>query len=214
LYSGSLVDKNGNFIVCGKNSITAIVNGKIICRRSLNFFADQAALDSNGNVWVATRANELTMFTPNINDPANYLEQKKVFSKELSDFSPRSIIIDRNDNIWIGTRSHGIKVFSVNDGELVKKFSITTTSGLSDDFTTHLACDANNNIWACSALGLDKISVSNGVPVIENITKQNNIYQSVFKVVIDKNNTAWGLFPMDIRYGKKRINTILNTDAG
>jgi hypothetical protein len=63
---------------------------------------------------------------------------------------------------------------------------------LSDDFTTHLACDTENNIWACSALGLDKISIKNGMPVVENLTKQNNIYQSVFKIIIDKNNTAWG----------------------
>ena len=33
----------------------------------------------------------------------------------------------------------------------------------------------------------------NGAPVIENLTRQNNIYQRVYKVVIDKNNTVWGL---------------------
>ena len=189
----SVVDKNGNLIVCSKNHINAIVNGKIICRRPLNFFADQSALDSKGNIWVATRAGELTMFTVNADDPVNYLEKKKSFGKELSGFSPRSIIIDNNDNIWIGTRNHGINIFTINDGSLVKKFTITTSSGLSDDFTTHMTCDINNTIWACSALGLDKVSIRNGIPVIENITKQNNIYQSVFKVVIDKSNTAWGL---------------------
>jgi len=192
VFGGLLVDKNGNFIICGKEDITAIVKGTTICKRKLNFFADQSVIDSKGNIWVVTRASELTMFSPNINDPVNYLEQKKVFSKELSGFSPRSIIIDMDDNIWIGTRGHGINVFAVNNGILVKKFFITTASGLSDNFTTHLACDANNSIWACSALGLDKISIKDGIPVIENITKQNNIYQSVFKVVIDKNNTAWG----------------------
>ena len=193
VYSGSLVDKNGNVIIGGKNGITAIVHGTTVCRKELNFFADQPAIDSKGNIWVATRAGELTMFSPNTSDPVNYLERKKVFSKELTGLSPRSIIIDNNDNIWIGTRRHGIIVLSVIGGSPVKQFTITTASGLSDDFTTHLTCDANNNIWACSALGLDKISVSNGVPVVENITKQNNIYQSVFKMVIDKNNTAWGL---------------------
>jgi len=192
IYSASLVDKNGNFIVCCNNNITAIINGTSICRRQLNFFADQPAIDNKGNIWVVTRAGELTMYSPNPNDPVNYLEQKKVFSKELSGVSPRSIVIDKDDNIWIGTRNHGIHVFAGNNGALAKKFTITTAAGLSDDFTTHLACDANNNIWACSALGLDKISLKNGAPVIENITKQNNIYQSVFKVVIDKNNTAWG----------------------
>src|SRR6185436_7636121 len=112
--------------------------------------------------------------------------------KELADISPRSIIIDKDDNIWIGTRNHGINVFQLDNGILKKKFQLTSSSGLSDDFTYHLACDADNNIWASTLLGLDKISIKNGVPIIENLTKQNNIYQSVFKVVIDNNNTAWG----------------------
>jgi signal transduction histidine kinase/ligand-binding sensor domain-containing protein len=193
IYSASLVDKNGNFIVCCNNNITAIINGKNICSRQLNHYADQPVTDNKGNIWVATRAGELTMFSPNPNDPVNYLEKKIVFSKELTGLSPRSIIIDRDNNIWLGTRGHGINVFAVENGTLIKKITITTASGLSDDFTTHLACDANNNIWACSALGLDKLSIKNGLPVIENITKQNNIYQSVFKVVIDNSNTAWGL---------------------
>jgi signal transduction histidine kinase/ligand-binding sensor domain-containing protein len=192
IYSASLVDNNGNFIICCNNKIMAVVNGTTICSRQLNFFADQPAIDSKGNIWVATRAGELTMFSPNTNDPINYLERKKVFSKELAKVSPRSIVIDKNDHIWVGTRNHGIHVFAVNNGALVNKFIITTATGLSDDFTTHLACDGNNDIWASSTLGLDKLSIKNGVPVIENMTKQNNIYQSVFKVVVDKNNTVWG----------------------
>ena len=65
--------------------------------------------------------------------------------------------------------------------------------GLSDHFITWLDVDMDNNIWACSPSGLDKISIKNGVPVIENITKQNNIYQSATKVVVDKHNTVWAL---------------------
>ena len=133
------------------------------------------------------------MFSTDTGDPFNYLVPEKKFSRELSGSSARSIVIDKKDNIWIGTRNHGISVYTVNENVLVKKFTITTATGLSDDFTTHLACDGSNTIWACSALGLDKITIKNGMPVIENITKQNNIYQSVFKIVIDKNNTAWGL---------------------
>ena len=169
------------------------MNGKIICQRRLSYYPDHVALDSNGNIWIATRASELIMYQPRPDDPSNYLEQKNIFSKELSGFSPRSLTIDKNNNIWIGTRSHGIYVFSLENGELTRKFNLTTASGLSDDFITHLACDADNKIWASSALGLDNITIENGVPIIENLTKQNNIYQSVFKVVIDKDNTAWGL---------------------
>jgi signal transduction histidine kinase len=37
------------------------------------------------------------------------------------------------------------------------------------------------------------VTIKNGVPVVENITKQNNIYQSVFTIVSDKDNNVWGL---------------------
>lgn len=193
IYGGGMVDKYGNFIVCGKHHVSAIVNGSTICQKKIGFFSDHAASDSRGNIWVVTRSGELTMLALHPDDPVNYLEEKKVFKKELADFSPRSIVIDKNDNIWIGSRNHGIHVYATKDKQLSRLFTITTANGLSADFTSHLSCDAENNIWASSALGLDKINVKNGIPVIENVTKQNNIYQSVFKIVIDKNNTAWGL---------------------
>lgn len=191
-YSSPLVDKNGNFIVCGKYNISAIINGNITYRKKLGFFADHAVTDSKGNIWVATRNSNLVMYKTNPADPLNYLDEKLRFQKELQGISPRSIIIDKDDNIWVGTRSHGIIVFSLENGELKKKFNLTAALGLSDDFTYHLACDADNNIWASSSSGLDKISIKNGIPVIENLTKQNSIYQSVFKIVVDKNNIAWG----------------------
>jgi signal transduction histidine kinase/ligand-binding sensor domain-containing protein len=191
--SNSIVDKHGNLIICGKYQLTAIVNGKTISRKKINLFADHAALDSKGNIWVATREQELTMYQPNPQDPSNYLEQKRIFTKELSGFSPRSVIVDKNDNVWIGTRSHGIYMFSLQHEALKEQFVVNKGSGLSDNFIQHLACDADNNIWACSASGLDKISIKNGIPVIENLTRQNNIYQKVLKTVIDKSHTVWGL---------------------
>jgi two-component sensor histidine kinase len=133
------------------------------------------------------------MYKTHPEDPSNYLEQKFFFKKELAGISPRSIIIDKNDNIWIGTRNHGIHVYSIENGELIQKFVLTPAHGLSDEFTSHLTCDAENSIWASSALGLDKVTIKNGVPVVENITKQNNIYQSVFTIVSDKDNNVWGL---------------------
>ena len=202
-FSNSLVDKNGNLILCSKYQLTAIVNGKTISRKKINLFADHAALDSKGNIWVATREQELIMFQPRPDDPLNYLEQKRIFSKELSGFSPRSLIVDKNDNIWIGTRSHGIHVFSQQPEGLKEKFVLNKGSGLSDDFIQHLNCDAESNIWACSATGLDKISIKNEIPVIENLTRQNNIYQRVLKTIIDKDHTVWGL----LTNGMIRITT-------
>ena len=193
LYPNFIIDKHGNLIVSGKYNLTAIISGKIIFRTRLPFFADIPAVDSKGNIWIATRASDLVMYQTHPDDPSHYLEQKLYFKKELLDVGPRSLIIDKNDNIWIGTRNHGIQVYGLNDRNLVKKFSISTASGLSDEFITHLICDGENNIWASSVLGLDKITIKNGIPVIENITRQNNIYQSVFAITSDKENNVWGL---------------------
>lgn len=191
LYSNSSVDKNGNLVICGKSYITAVINGKTIFKKKLNHYADYPAIDSKGNIWITTRAGELIMYQPRPEIPSDYLEEKLYFKKEMQGISPRSLIIDKNDDIWIGSRSNGIHVFRFENGQLIKKFNLTASMGLSEDFVSSLACDRENNIWACSALGLDKITIKNGIPVIENLTKQNSIYQSVFEVVIDKTNTAW-----------------------
>lgn len=193
IYPNMITDKNGNVIVPGKFHLTAVVNGKTICKTRIPFFADIPATDSKGNIWIATRANELLMYKTHPEDPSHYLEQKLYFKKELSGFSPRSIVIDKDDNIWIGTRNHGIHVFYLESGNLIPKFVLTPAQGLSDEFTTQLTCDAENSIWASSALGLDKVTIKNGVSIIENITRQNNIYQSVFGIVNDKENNIWGI---------------------
>lgn len=193
IYPNLVVDKNANLLIPGKYHLSAIIGGKTIFRTTLPFFADAPAVDNKGNIWLATRAHDLIMYQTHPNDPSHYLEQKLYFKKELSGFSPRSIVIDKNDNIWIGTRNHGIHVFYLNNGQLIKKFTINPASGLSDEFTSHLICDKENNIWASSPLGLDKITIKNGAPVIENITRQNNIYQSVFNITSDKENNVWGL---------------------
>jgi signal transduction histidine kinase len=193
VYPDFVIDKNGNLIVSGKYHLSAVINGDAVYKTKIPFFADQPVSDNKGNIWLATRSNDLLMFQIHPEDPSHYLEQKLCFKKELEGISPRCIIIDKYDNIWIGTRNHGIHVFSLTNGKLVKKYIITPAMGLSDEFTTHLSCDTENVIWASSVSGLDKIKIRNGIPIVENITRQNDIYQSLFRVVIDKNNTVWGL---------------------
>lgn len=188
-----IADKNGNLLLCGKNYLTAVVNGKTISRARINYFTSNSALDTAGNFWIVTRAGELVRFETNPGMPDRYLEQKISFSKELSGINPRAFTIDRNNLFLIGSRISGLYAFRLTNGALKLQFQITAAMGLSDNFISYLAVDGDNNIWACSPAGLDKINIKNGTPVIENITRQNNIYQSVDKVVIDKKNTAWAL---------------------
>lgn len=192
-YCDWLVDKHGNLVVSGRFSVTAIINGKMIYRTSTKALVDRIAMDTSGNIWITSRVRELIMFRTQPNNPSHYLKKESDFSTQLAGLSPRSITIDKNKNIWIGVRDSGIFVFSNDDPSLKRKFHLTTHSGLSNNFITDLATDADNNIWACSPAGLDKISIRNGSPVIENLTKQNSIYHRVDKVVADKHKTAWAL---------------------
>lgn len=193
LFENPLIDKNGNAILCGKDYLTVVIDPKTIYRKKISYFVDQAAMDRNGNIWIATRTGELIMYRPQPGDPSNYLSNETIVAKKIPDISPRSIAIDKSDNIWIGSRNDGIHVFKVENSNLINKFNITTATGLSDNFITHLTCDSDNNIWVCTPSGLDKINLKADGPSVENLTKQNNIYQKVFKVVMDKNNNAWVL---------------------
>ena len=200
-YSGSLVDKNGILFVCGRSKMIGIIKkqnaqlpGKdIIYEKRLNDFADHLASDSKGNIWVVTRSNELLMYKTHPEDPANYLEEKINLKNIYPGISPRSITIDKDDNIWIGTRYHGIHVLKLKEDSIIHLAGISDENGLSDKFITQLVCDADNDIWAASPSGLDKITWRNNKTIVENQTKQNNIYQRVFKIVADDGDNVWGL---------------------
>jgi ligand-binding sensor domain-containing protein len=187
------IDYNGNAILCGKEYLTVIIDAKTIYRKKINYFADQATMDKKGNIWIATRSGELIMYTPRAGDPTNYLSNETFVTKKIPDISPRSITIDKSDNIWIGSRADGIHIFKIENSGLTRKFSLTTATGLSDNFVTQLTCDGDNNIWVCTPSGLDKITLKAGIPIVENLTRQNNIYQKVDEVVMDKSDNAWVL---------------------
>ena len=200
-YIGSLIDKNGNLFVCGRNKIIGVIkkqNDELLSNdniyiKNLNAFADHLALDGKGNIWAATRSNELLKYETHPEDPSNYLEQKINFKDIYPGISPRSITIDNNNNIWIGTRIDGIHIFKIKGDSIDHLAHLSDEEGLSDKFITQLVCDQDNNIWAASPSGLDKIIYKGNKFIIENITKQNNIYQRVFKIVVDNKNDIWGL---------------------
>jgi signal transduction histidine kinase/ligand-binding sensor domain-containing protein len=186
-----ITDRNGNIILCGKNFITAVLDGGLMSHRKIDDFVDHAALDTNGNIWIAGRHGKLMKLQPDPADPVNYLAKGDIINAPAQIY-PRSIAIDKNNMIWIGTRNDGIHIFKEQNGYLRPQFHLRSSMGLSDNFITHIIAGPDNNIWACSPSGLDKISLVNGSPVIENITKQNNIYQKVLNIVVDKDNTVWG----------------------
>ncbi len=187
------IDPSGTIIITGHSYLTA-VQGETISRTPVTYLADQLAFDNKGNMWLANRLDELIRYSIHPKNPTAYLKQEILYKKEISDLAPRSIVIDNNHNIWIGTRYKGVFVFKNENEKLILLYHLTSRTGLSENFVSYLACDEDNTVWACTPSGLDKISIKNGGPVVENLTRQNNIYQGIIRVVIDKNKTAWALF--------------------
>jgi len=68
---------------------------------------------------------------------------------------------------------------------------LTTVNGLSANFVNYLFCDKDNNIWACTPSGLDKIKIDNDHFLVENITKSNNLYLSILKIQETKQGNFW-----------------------
>ena len=188
----AVADHFENILIAGHNFLT-VIGRDTVFRAPVNYLADQIACDKNGNIWIANRLEELENFKIHPGNSPAYLRQHAVYKKEVEGIAPRSIALDKEGHIWVGTRYKGIFIFKIENDRLIFLHRITSHNGLSENFVSFLACDQDNNIWACTPSGLDKISVKNDRYIIENLTRQNNIYPGILKVSVDNNRTAWAL---------------------
>ncbi len=195
-FGNILVDKNDNLIVGGSNDILSFADNTI--SRLPVVFTDQFAFDKQGNIWAATRGDELIRFSTDPRNPSAYLKKEASFSQELKGLSPRSVTIDKNGMIWIGTRYKGLYAFQTENEKLRLIHHLSVNTGLTENFISYLVCDDDNNIWAGSPSGIDKIYLSTATPVIQNITRENNMYPFISLILIDKNKTIWALSPSGI----------------
>jgi signal transduction histidine kinase/ligand-binding sensor domain-containing protein len=193
-----VVDRNGAIIqyVSEPNNIFylyVLKNDKLLMKQRISNFIDQMALDRQGGLWMATRDNNILKFTLHPDQSSRYLQMDKNYPKKIPDLNPRAITIDTSNNIWIGTRFNGVYRFECKDGEFKTVAQYTTRSGLTDNFVYTLTCDSNNIIWIGTQTGLDKIFLKNNHYIIGNVSKNNNFFQTVGKIVTTKNNTVWAL---------------------
>ena len=193
-----VVDRNGAIIqyVSEPNNISylyVLKDDKLLMKQGVSNFIDQMALDRHGELWMTTRDNNVLKFTLHPDQPSRYLQMEKNYPKKIADLNPRAITIDANDNIWIGTRYNGVYRFECKDGEFRSVAQYTTRTGLTDNFVYTLSCDSNNTIWIGTQTGLDKIFLKNDHYIIGNVSKNNNFFQTVGKIVTTKNNTVWAL---------------------
>ncbi|HET9430135.1 MAG TPA: two-component regulator propeller domain-containing protein, partial [Chitinophagaceae bacterium] len=189
-YQFGMVDKNENLVTV--SSKLEILSGSKALSAPLHYFSDQATVDKQGKIWVATRGNRLLCYEISNSGTNNaQLSLLKTYAKELPLMSPRSIAADSSGNIWIGARDHGLVCLHF-DGLVLRWIKqLTTRNGLSDNFVNYLYCDKENNIWACTPSGLDRIRNVNNNFFVENITQRNNLYFPISKVQQTDNGILW-----------------------
>lgn len=186
-----LTDKKGN-IVFSRDNINVITGTNKITSYPLLGLADQFVFAGEKQLWIVTRGATFYLFRIHPDDTERYFELIKSYDKELPILSPRSVTVDQDDNLWVGSREHGLFRFSFDKKwNIISWDNITAKNGLSDNFITFLHCDPDNNVWACTPAGLDKIRVINNKMVIENISRANNIYTYISKIQTDKKGIHW-----------------------
>lgn len=173
--------------------LSVIKNKKIIFENRLSYMADQLTIDHNGKLWLTTRNNHIQVYKINPLNPSKYLQLERDFHKDIPEINPRSITVDKQNHVWIGTRYNGLYQFKYDGSSLQLVKQYTTKEGLTDNFIYTLSCGTNNTIWIGTQTGLDKIFLKNGQYLIANPGKNNNIFQSVFKIRTNKDGTTWAM---------------------
>jgi len=197
-YGPGLLDRYGNIIQAirtGDSTFYLIVIGQhgVGMKQPLSFMADQLTFDRDGILWVPTRDNNLVTYSLHPQTPDQYLQLSYDYADQIKEIGPRSIAVDSGGNVWMGTRYQGIYRLEIRDHHVQSISHLTTQDGLTDNFHYQLYVDPHNHIWAGAQTGLDKISFINGQYIIENITKDKNIFQGIYKIVNVSNDIIWAM---------------------
>lgn len=189
--SDVLFDGSGNIILIS-DRVTIVFNDKKSKSVSLAYLSDQACLQNN-LLWVVARNGKLFLYRIHPDKEAEYLEPLHVFEKEFPVFGPRSIAVDKKNRVWIGTRDHGLFCYEYKNDSLQFLKQFTIKNGLSENFISYLHCDKDNQVWACSPAGLDRVMEKDGEFLTQNITKSTNFFQQVVQAGTTKNGTCWAI---------------------
>jgi signal transduction histidine kinase/ligand-binding sensor domain-containing protein len=189
-------DRYGAIIVLKQRNdsaynISVYKDSKLLMEHPISFMADKIMLDGQQRLWVVTRDDHLMVFTLHPEEPARYLQLQQDYSKQLPFMGPRTFTIDNDGNVWIGTRYNGVFKIELLGGKALSIKQFTTHDGLTDNFIYSMACDTNNNVWAGTQSGLDKIFLKDGHYIISNVSKNNNFFQAIHQIAITKDNTVW-----------------------
>lgn len=146
--------------------------------------------DKKGNLWLCTR-NGLSMFDGN--QFHNYTESNGLFKNFLSNF-----MFDSNDNLFISTLQ-GLSLLTINpeNAALTHSYNYGNKNNLDPEVSLTLLEDKDQNIWAGSPEGINRLSPTNQFGVYKKISfnKEDGFLGGrgqINSVILDeKNNTIW-----------------------
>ena len=194
-FGDGLVDQYGSIIQIldsAYNYFLAVIrNNHLIARLPIAGPPDHVVTDKSGKLWLVTRNSHLMVFSIHPDQPSRYLELERDLGTEFPLSNPRSICIDTSNNVWIGTRFNGVMKLQVEGQKIHSVTRFSTKEGLTDNFVYVLHCDEENNIWAGTQTGIDKIFFKNGHYVISNLSRSNNFFQTISKIVSGRDQTTW-----------------------
>lgn len=189
-YTSAISDNYGDLVAISNKVFFS--DGNKVISDTIHYFGDQITVDPANRIWTALRNNQLYCFE--ISGPADNkkLTRIKLMENILPGSSPRSIVADKSGNIWIGSRDWGLYCFHFDQNlNLISKQQVTTQNGLSENFIKYLFCDKENNIWACTPSGVDRIKANKNNFLVENITRSNNIYLPILSVQQTAKGIIW-----------------------
>ena len=187
-HSRAEIGDNDNIYIPGK-ILTVIHTRNNVTRLKMPNYVDQVSLDDHQQLWAVSRFGDLLCYKINQQNSPEPLTL--LFTDKLTIREPRSLAMDKTGKLWIGTRYSGLYCFEYKDKKMVLQRHWSVADGLTDNFIYYLSCDKNNVIWAGTQGGLDKISCSGNV--VESITRNNNIYQVIHKIIVGKDNNVWAM---------------------
>jgi signal transduction histidine kinase len=205
--TSAIRDNNGRLLAVSDRLV--VVSDNKTMTQPLGYMADQLTIDTNNRIWIAARSNNLFCFE--VSGSGNQ-EKLTLLRRYFRPFpgSPRSIAADHSGNLWIGTRDQGLYCLKL-DGLYIKSIKqLTTADGLSENFINYLYCDKDDNIWACTLSGLDKVTRQGKQFSVENLTRKNNLYLPILKI----QQTDKGMFWILTKAGIVTYNPVRSPVSG
>ena len=102
--------------------------------------------DSKNRMWIGAVGNGVTVI-----NGSDFIQLELPF-----EFTPRCFTEDKSGNIWIGTEGRGLLEYDPEQLEVLRVFS--TEDGLLTNVVNQLSCDASNNIYVGTNMGLNIFS--------------------------------------------------------